>query len=232
MRITIPSHQLVLPDYGLDKSGAYTSLDDTRNILVSRPVNDTRFGPPNKFYLGQLFLTAAYLMVNLERSPKTFTLWQNNATDVEDIVMIDSVGEVCSAEFPSKVEPSTPKNLIKSSTNSSGRIVGIVLAVLLVVLIACGVAYWYIRRRRLRQIHQKGDKRTSAIQDHKRLPDIPTSSDMALREITSEASRYHLFRLGSESYELPENHPNAAELQDSYQQNSMTPKELPALLNR
>lgn len=79
--ITIPNHQLVIPDRHTNDFGTASTRELMINPLLSGHQNAQDFP-----LLGQSFLTSAHIMVNYDKN--VFTLWQANATSDEDLVVI------------------------------------------------------------------------------------------------------------------------------------------------
>lgn len=132
LQITIPNHQLIIPDRTVDQRGQIVFNDSTREIMVCKKANNS--GMP---HLGSAFLTSAYMMIDYDEGE--FTLWEANATTNEDLVAVDHLDTAC---VPSPAP---------SPRFSGGSIGGIVIgSVAFAGIIAC-VIWFLIRRKRRRQ---------------------------------------------------------------------------------
>ncbi|PGH02770.1 hypothetical protein AJ79_07535 [Helicocarpus griseus UAMH5409] len=132
--ITVPNHQLILPNVELSSDGKQEILNNSRIIPVH---NAGRTGVP---FLGQAFLSSAYLHVNDDL--KKFSIWEANPTKDTDIV---GVAEGSCGDNP-VTNPSSPS---KDSSNglSGGAIAGIVIGVVAgVALIGLAVWFFFLRK--------------------------------------------------------------------------------------
>ncbi|KAK2749963.1 hypothetical protein FQN55_002681 [Onygenales sp. PD_40] len=170
LTVTIPNHQLVLPNVEINKNGDHEIIDDTRVIPIH---NSGDYPIPT---LGQTFLSAAYLYVNNDR--REFTLWQANPTKDTDIVGIGGDDAACSTDGgPEGVEGAEDEG---SASMSTGALAGIVVgAVAGVVLIALGI-FFLVRRKQ-----NQGDARAkshvlaylgASEEGKKRIPEMDAGS--------------------------------------------------------
>ncbi|KAK2813803.1 hypothetical protein FQN50_000204 [Emmonsiellopsis sp. PD_5] len=129
LTITIPNHQLVLPNVEINEKGDQEIVDDTRVIPVH---NSGDYPIPT---LGQIFLSAAYLYVNNDR--KEFTLWQANPTKDTDIVAIGRDNDACGIDQ------------VEGSSMSKGALAGIVVGVVAGVALIGLVIFYLVRRKQV-----------------------------------------------------------------------------------
>jgi hypothetical protein len=90
--VKIPNTELVVPDPYIASDGAVQTNTSVRNVVINslqaENVNDLP-------YLGRLFLSSAYMMVNQEAGK--FTIWQaNTGSKASDIVAVDKQSNVVS----------------------------------------------------------------------------------------------------------------------------------------
>ena len=108
--VTIPNHQLVVPEYYIDSDGqTYIKNNSNREVLINslQEINGN-----DGLVLGLPFFTSAYMMVDHDR--EQFTLWQSRATTMQDIVPASAFN--CSN---SSTTTTTPSSLPSASSNSS-----------------------------------------------------------------------------------------------------------------
>jgi hypothetical protein len=117
--IRIPNHQLVQPERVIDKSTGKLSVNGEERVLAIKNFGKDKATMPS---LGKQFLSAAYLMANLDA--ETFTLWEADATKKGDeeaeLVAVDGEGneltDFCSTALTSGPPQSSPT---KSPTGGS-----------------------------------------------------------------------------------------------------------------
>lgn len=181
--ITIPNDQLVLADQSIGLDGQTIYNDSMRKVLISvAGTNDTTMP-----YLGKPFLTSAYLMVNMDQTPRSLTLWQANATTDQSIFAVTADGEICDAEGHNVL------NLTVSSSGGSvsqiqvshglekGFVAGIVFGVAGFILIVFTLIDIFRNRRK-----QRRDRSNSTLSFQDR----------------GNASTEHVLADGSRAYEL------------------------------
>ncbi|KAM5439351.1 hypothetical protein MferCBS31731_004773 [Microsporum ferrugineum] len=126
LQITIPNHQIVLPNVAIDDNGEQEIVDNNKTVNFAQ----TRQGVMS--YLGQPFLTAAYLHVDNEL--KEFTVWQVNPTTDTELVPVQHDSDECG-------------NDDDSSSLSGGAIAGIVVGVVAFLALAALGLFFFLRRR-------------------------------------------------------------------------------------
>jgi hypothetical protein len=189
LSVRIPNDQLVVPNLNLNTQTGQWVANGTTPELVINSLQSTNAA--NLPQIGRQFLTAAYVMMNLDTNQ--FTLWEANATSDTDYVALDSSNNVydssnfCSAVTTTTGEgnatssgsagaSSSPPVVTKSSGIGSGAIAGIVVGAVAVVAILAGVAFWFLRKRR-------NDTKYSAAN--------PSSPTFAPQPETSDGNGYY-----------------------------------------
>ncbi|KAK3328667.1 aspartic peptidase domain-containing protein [Cercophora scortea] len=145
LAVRIPNDQLVIPDTYSDPQTGKWIVNATDPTLIINSIQDVNANDPTQ--LGRQFLSAAYLMVNEERSQ--FWLWVANPTTMEDLVALDSDGS--EADGPCRVppvSPSDPNPTPSSNGVSPGAIAGITVGVLGVGAVAAAWVFWRRRQKR------------------------------------------------------------------------------------
>jgi hypothetical protein len=156
--VKIPNTELVVPDPYIATDGAVKTNTSVRNVVLNslqaENVNDLP-------YLGRLFLSSAYMMVNQEAGK--FTIWQaNTGSKASDIVAVDKqnniISESCvdstggstntkslptSSVTPSTVPPVTPP----PQKLSAGAIGGIIGGAVGGIAILGAIGFFLYRRR-------------------------------------------------------------------------------------
>lgn len=122
LQITIPNHQLVLPNVEIDDNGQQKIVDGNKTINFGQTRHEAM---P---YLGQPFLTSAYIHVNNDM--KEFSVWQANPTTDTDLVTVRG-GSNCDDD----------------SSLSGGAIAGIVIGVVAFLAIAALGLFFFLKRR-------------------------------------------------------------------------------------
>ncbi|KAH8807543.1 aspartic peptidase domain-containing protein [Xylogone sp. PMI_703] len=199
--ITIPNDQLIQPDLAYDVNGKIDYNKSTREIMLNSLQDVNADDEPQ---LGHTFLSAAYLMVN--RDANTYTLWQANPTDDQQLVTYPSATpcnasasrtpeQSDSSSSPSHSPSPTLPSLPSSSTSilpkpphssNSGAIAGGVVGGIAVTAVLLS-GFLYFRKTRRANVIKKQD-------------DTP-SEDILLRQTSHQ---HH-----AESYvkaELPDDH--------------------------
>ncbi|OJD11665.1 hypothetical protein AJ78_07609 [Emergomyces pasteurianus Ep9510] len=179
--ITVPNHQLVLPNVVINRDGHQTFANDSRIIPVR---NAGRRG----ISLGQAFLSSAYIHVNNDL--KNFSIWQANPTEETDIV---GVAEGSCDSDPSIGSPSENSANKMSGGTIAGIVIGVVAGIALI-----GVSVWFIiwRKRKRDQdarISQAHSQVLETSESKHRVPELDDtgSSNPASRVAASK------FDLGS-----------------------------------
>jgi hypothetical protein len=137
LALTIPNHQLVIPEVNVTSTGQLIPGDPSRREI---PIyNFESVNADDMPLLGQLFLTSVYLHVNNDES--TFTLWQANLTGDENLVTVGKAADC--ATTPKNPGPSVTPEKKKSGSGLSttaiagattGAVVGAAALILLIVL--------------------------------------------------------------------------------------------------
>ncbi|KAF7897927.1 uncharacterized protein EAF01_008893 [Botrytis porri] len=181
--VRIPNDQLIVPNLSIDHTSGAIVANASEPELV---LNAIQAGNANDLpQLGRQFLTAAYLMLN--QDAKTFTLWEANPTENEDLVAVDGrnnpMDDFCTS-------PSTPNNnsangdlrnsnstLTPTSTSaadsqssgkvSTGLIVGAAIGSVAVISIIGGILIWYIsQKKRKRNLIAEAAVATNMAEKH------------------------------------------------------------------
>lgn len=109
--ITIPNHQLVLPNYDIDSTGLTVKNDSYMDVLIGSlqgiNLNDLPL-------FGQLFLTSAYLLVDYDLG--MFTVWKSNQVASQNLIATGSI--TCSNSSP-PVQSSISTSSISTSSAST-----------------------------------------------------------------------------------------------------------------
>ncbi|PLB36870.1 aspartic peptidase domain-containing protein [Aspergillus candidus] len=150
LKITITNEQLVTTDSYVSEDKLGFS-DTSREILVGYTDGQAN---ENTWYLGQPFLTAAYLLVNHDESK--FHVWQNKVTDDEEYHAVQPSGTECKSEAaaPDAAKQTTsPDEGEKPSKKESGglsggAIAGIVVGVVVGVALVAGAIGFILYRRK------------------------------------------------------------------------------------
>ncbi|KAH7303404.1 hypothetical protein B0I35DRAFT_446736 [Stachybotrys elegans] len=140
--ITIPYHQLFLPQRDISETTGAVMITGPEKILPIKEFTDNEFP-----ILGELFLSAAVVMANLDAG--VFTIWEaNQESNDQQLVAVDETGqevtefcEPASATTPTSSPTNSPLGSENESTEASepdrgaviGIIVGSVVAVAMVV---------------------------------------------------------------------------------------------------
>ncbi|EGE08932.1 aspartic-type endopeptidase [Trichophyton equinum CBS 127.97] len=122
LQVTIPNHQLVLPNVEIDDNGQQKLIDGNKTINFGQSRHEAM---P---YLGQPFLTSAYIHVNNDL--KEFSVWQANPTTDTNLITIQS-GSNCD----------------DNSSLSGGAIAGIVVGAVAFLAIAALGLFFFLKRR-------------------------------------------------------------------------------------
>ncbi|KAK3686231.1 aspartic peptidase domain-containing protein [Podospora appendiculata] len=145
LAVRIPNDQLVIPDTYSDPQTGRWVVNATDPTLIINSIQDVNANDLTQ--LGRQFLSAAYLMVDEERSQ--FSLWVANPTAREDLVALDSEGGEADSPCPApSVSPGDHGPVASSNGVSPGAIAGITVGVLAVGAVA---AVWAVWRRRQKQ---------------------------------------------------------------------------------
>ncbi|TGO74448.1 hypothetical protein BELL_0282g00100 [Botrytis elliptica] len=167
--VRIPNDQLVVPNLTIDHTSGAMVANVSEPELVLNAIQSINANDLPQ--LGRQFLSAAYLMLNQDAN--TFTLWQANPTQKEDLVAVDRsnnlIDDFCTSPStpnnnsaggdtgsPSSVpiSSSTPSststaNSQKSGKVSTGVIVGAAIGSIAVIAIIGGIIIiWRISQRK------------------------------------------------------------------------------------
>lgn len=169
--IRIPNNQYLVPYVDIDRNGSRT-IDTSRRELLINGVSD------QPATLGRYFLTAAYLMIDLDSD--TFTLWQANPTRDSKLVSI-AVNRATESQCvnDTSVPPSNgaasdlPQVPQQASVLSGGSIAGIVVGVLAALAFLGLGVFFYLRRARNGAQFTHSDEATPAMDDQARVDQNP-----------------------------------------------------------
>ncbi len=219
MDITIPNHQLVVPNYGYETSGSMAVFNaSTANEVLINSLQD--INKNDMPLLGRSFLSSAYLMVDQDN--QQFTLAGVNATNNEKI--ISNGPPVCQspksistpaptssgaagATSPPAVSP-TPANTHQGI--STGVVAGAAVGGVAAVALCLGAFLLLLRRRRRTRQEQlarmESEKRdppvTGVSEPGFGMPKAEMSSDYTHQPASEMPSQRHPpYQLGP--YEMP-----------------------------
>ncbi|CAD6441237.1 83daef0f-924e-4d40-95f0-5487f05f15bb [Sclerotinia trifoliorum] len=159
--VRIPNDQLVVPNLTIDHTSGAMIANASEPELVLNAIQAVNANDLPQ--LGRQFLTAAYLMLNQDAG--TFTLWEANPTENEDLVAVDDmntpIDDFCSSpstpnnnsangSLGNSSIPSTTKSTSTPATTmiSTGIIVGIAVGAFVVIAIVAGIIIWCVTQRR------------------------------------------------------------------------------------
>ena len=163
LEITIPNHQLVVPDIEINPRGQEaisnysTYVEVLINSLQSSNADDMpRFGMP--------FLSSAYLLVDNDH--QQFTLWASQQSETSDIVEIGP--PVCRPPVAPSSPTSTPMAAPSQSSSAGSRpskaiIAGSVIGGLAAIFLLCGAYVLQKRRQRRQQKREQSLQAGSAV---------------------------------------------------------------------
>lgn len=145
----IPNDQLVVPHRQINTNTGEITANATGPDLVILSTQDINKDDISQ--LGRQFLSAAYLMVNLDANE--FTLWEANPTDTRQLVAVDEsnadVTTVCAENStPPVTRPDGGGSSLPGSSLSSGGIAGIAVAAVAFTVIVCAILFVWRRRHR------------------------------------------------------------------------------------
>ena len=101
LKIRIPNHQLVIPDYDVDSQGNTVEKNSSnRNVLLYSLQDINKNDMP---LFGGPFLSAAYFFVNYDQNE--FSLWQSKATTNTDLLPVGP--PTCKPDAPKETPHST-----------------------------------------------------------------------------------------------------------------------------
>ncbi|OTB07026.1 hypothetical protein M426DRAFT_54273 [Hypoxylon sp. CI-4A] len=152
LNVRIPNSQYLVPYVAIDRNGSRIFDRSERELLISAVGEQPAT-------LGRYFLTAAYLMVDLDAS--TFTLWQANPTSESKLVSraapsecenTTSTGSGSGSSAAPQNDPQSPQT---RSGLSRGSIAGIVVGALAGIAISGIGIFLYLRRARKRSQHNQ-----------------------------------------------------------------------------
>jgi hypothetical protein len=150
LKITIPNHQLVVPDIYINQEGNIVFNDTTREVLLNPLQEINRNDMPK---LGKAFLTSAYLNVNYDTG--TFAMWQAIPTIEEKLVGVGKSSAGCRIVSNSTSNPTNSTGAAPASSNSNegskistAAIAGIAVGATTGIAIVVVAAFWLMHRRR------------------------------------------------------------------------------------
>ena len=162
LELTIPNHQLVVPDVQITGDGrTHIPTDSVREVLVSNLESSNLVDMPE---LGQVFLTSAYMHVDNER--EQFSLWQANPNTAEELVAIDGTSlSTCNPTSPPSEETnSEPSTRPLSASAIAGVTVGTVFGLAFVI----GFLFLYIRvSRKKKEARRKAARKSLPYDTYK-----------------------------------------------------------------
>ncbi|KAI1418564.1 acid protease [Hypoxylon sp. FL1857] len=142
LEIRVPNNQYLVPYVDIDRNGSRIFNSSERELLLTAVT-----GHPAT--LGHYFLTAAYLMVDIDAN--TFTLWQANPTSDSQLVSHAADVECTNQTTPGSGEgpPSYSQAPQVTSGLSGGSVAGIVVGVVGgLAIIGVGLFFYFRRVRR------------------------------------------------------------------------------------
>ncbi|KAI2625072.1 acid protease [Hypoxylon sp. NC1633] len=120
--VRIPNNQYLVPHVDIDRNGSRIFNTSEKELLIN-------LAGDQPGTLGRYFLTAAYLMVDLDSH--TFTLWQANPTADSELVPVVGTRLECgngTSSPSSGTEPPDPSSITETTSGlSGGSIAGIVI---------------------------------------------------------------------------------------------------------
>ncbi|EGE80593.2 hypothetical protein BDDG_03534 [Blastomyces dermatitidis ATCC 18188] len=177
LSITVPNHQLVLPNTVINRDGHQTFANDSRVIPIH---NAGRQGAS----LGQSFLSYVYIHVNNDL--KRFSIWQANPTEETDIVSL--------AAGSCDPDPANDSGSANSDSKlGRGAIAGIVIGVVAGIALV-GLAIWFLiwhkRKRTQNQDARLSQAHSQAVMAAESKNRIPELDDTGLPNPASGAAKY------------------------------------------
>lgn len=112
MKIT--NDQLLVPNVYLADDGSLVEDNSVKELIINSIQDVNRKDLP---YLGRQFLTAAYMMTNLESN--SFTLWAANPTTDEEIIAVDENGEAATSVCSQNIGGDSTTNTTTPSSSST-----------------------------------------------------------------------------------------------------------------
>jgi hypothetical protein len=222
LQITIPNHQLVIPDISIDISGNAVFNSSTREVMLNSLQSINADDMP---ILGMTFPTSAYLSVNHDRG--TFSLWQANPTTDEKLIGIGQNNNGClgAATNATPATPSpSPSHKPSPSPISAGAIAGIVVAA--VASIAVVVGYLYMRKTKRNRVRRKAamgrdfQMETPPLMQHEQVKE----NDWYKPELAGDNQRASY--ADQDSGSMPGVPPNSHAYKTNLSASTMTPHEL------
>ena len=118
--ITVPNHQLVVPNYGINAQGQqYVDNSSNREVLIYSNQGINKNDMPA---LGLSFFTSAYIMVDEDH--QQFTLWKSQPSTTQNLVALRA--PVCDAPSSTTIaQPSSTAAGPSSSLGSGGATHGV-----------------------------------------------------------------------------------------------------------
>ena len=137
----------MLPDYGINDQGQIIPSNDSSRVVLIDSTKDAR--QDDHPFLGQSFLSSAYLLVNYDL--ETFTVSQSNVTKTKSLIAI--APQTCRNPAPTKpLDPGSLSTISSVLPSSPGRalpnraIPGIVVGAIIFGLLLIG-AMFLLRKR-------------------------------------------------------------------------------------
>ncbi|KAL6715894.1 hypothetical protein ACLMJK_006855 [Lecanora helva] len=159
--ITIPNHQLVVPNYDINASGQlYAKNQSTREVLIN---SLQQINANDKLVLGLPFFTSAYMMVDNDR--EQFTLWKSQASKTSQLVAMPALNckNVTSPTSPGP--PPAVSSAVNTATDhklvSNGAIAGAVVGALAGGMLLVSAAFLIWKRRTAQTPAEEPEKSTT-----------------------------------------------------------------------
>lgn len=196
--IRIPNNQYLVPWVDIDRNGSRVFNTSTRELLI----NGLSDQPAT---LGRYFLTAAYLMVDVDSN--TFTLWQANPTRDSKLTPVavsrateSQCGDDVSSPASNGSASNPPQALQEEDSLSGGAIAGIVVGVIAAfTFLGLGI-FFYLRWARNGTRFTRSDEAAPAIGDENHV-----DQNSELQQLDNTKQLYHsVYELRGSPAVLPE----------------------------
>ena len=176
LQSTIRNSQLILPDRTIDKAtGQLVANYSVSELLILSLQSENSYDMPK---LGRPFLSAVYLMVNLDAG--TFTLWNAEATSTaENLVAVGATDCGSSATVGAESTTAPSSALSKPHTSiTRGGIAGVVIGAIAALAIAAALLV-LIQKRRSRAVPSTTFAGLPPIYDNNKaeIPNEPQEAD-------------------------------------------------------
>ena len=166
--ITIPNHQLVVPEYNTDSTGQNYIKDGTKREVLINSLQQVNAN--DKIVLGLPFFTSAYMMVDNDR--EQFTIWKSQATTDSNLFAMPplhcdtpATSARPSPTSPASHTPSVTDAIHEPTPISSGTIAGAVVGGFAGTALFL-LGFFFIWRRRRTRMQGKGVVKGSRIGSH------------------------------------------------------------------